>query len=62
MLTNRLMVKPMPHSKATPTVCCQLAESGNVATFNRTMIHTAPSTPVSLPASRSISPSRSAIA
>jgi hypothetical protein len=48
---NRLMVKPMPQSSATPTSCDQLAPIGTSAKPARMASAAAPNTPTSLPTS-----------
>jgi hypothetical protein len=49
---NRLMVKPMPQSTATPRNCVQLAPTGRSASLRRIITADRPKTPTTLPASR----------
>ena len=49
---NRLMVKPMPHSSATPSNCGQLAPTGMSARPRRMVRAALPNTPISLPSTR----------
>ncbi len=49
---NRLIVKPIPHSSATPSVCPQLAAAGRSASRAFTRMATVPNTPTSFPTTR----------